>query len=123
MLKKLINGYEIYCTEDEEQLIRKKWELNKKFPEYSGHLVFDGISLPYHNLEECKKHHIKIINEILSIKIKTLNNKIEIAQENGENLTNLYLQRKLLRNQLNPNIEKVSKIEELKDNLEKIKMI
>lgn len=123
MLKKMIDGQEIICSAEEERLIRMKWDLNEKFPEYAGHLSFDGVSEPFHLMDDCKVKHITLVNAEIQKKTDSLNDKIESAQEDGLDTASLFAQRKALKAQRNPDLSKMTKIEHLKDHLEKMKAL
>ena len=97
MLTKIVNGQEIICSEEEERLIRLKWALNDKYPEYVGHLMFDGVSEPKHDMVECRKTHKKWHDAAVDEKIAEINRQYEIAQEDGLDFTTLMQQRKALR--------------------------
>lgn len=123
MLTKMVDGKQITCSDQEEAWIRKKWDLNTRFPEYEGHVMFDWASEPNHDLKTAKFHHRKLIESHISNKIAEINSKIEAAEEIGdENERKSLLQvRKSLKDQLGYDDGSWTKIEDLKSHLEGVK--
>lgn len=91
MLKKMVDGIEIICSDEEERLIRMKWALNDQYPEYVGHVAFDGISEPYHVIEDCKKRFYFHLSQAIDKYLKDVNSKIETCEENGDESARLSL--------------------------------
>lgn len=114
MLKKLIDGKEIICSEEEEKNIRASWALNDEYPEYVGHSAFDGVNPPHHLIEEVKKEHKLLINKALQLALKDVNLQIEEAQENGKDLTSLFLLRKNLKEDASYNFQEINDVKNLK---------
>lgn len=83
MLTKLINGKTFILSETEERQQRAFWALNDKYPEYAGHCGWDGVNEPYHDMQECRKHHQRLIEEALEKASSDINKQIEIAEEDG----------------------------------------
>lgn len=123
MLKKMVDGKELICSPEEERVIRMKWDLNTRYPEYVGHLMFDGVNEPKHDMAECKKHHINLVNAEIQKKIDRLNLDIENALENNFVANDLYAKRKALKAQTNPALSKMETVAHLKDHLEKVKSL
>jgi len=84
MLKKMVNGKEIICSDEEEVLIRKMWALNEKYPDFCGHLSFDGVSEPFHDIIECKKKLKQLVAQEIELALTILRDYIEMAEENGD---------------------------------------
>ena len=121
MLTKMVDGKEVVCSEEEERLIRMKWELNDRYPDYCGHIVFDGISEPKHDLVECKKKHAFLVNAEIQKKLDSLKLLIEQSEEDGaSSLVELLSRRKLLKGHANPDLSSVSVIDQLKAHFEKV---
>lgn len=116
MLTKMVDGIELVCSEEEESVIREYWELNKNYPEYTGHLSFNGVSPPFYYIEECKKQHLNLVKKASELAIKELNDLIEKAQEDGENdlLKELYAKRKVIRKACEIDISQCKTVDELK---------
>ena len=87
MLTKLVNGKEVILTEEEEKNTRAYWAMNDKYPDYVGHCGFDGLNPPLHDMVQCKKLYISLINDAIEKKIVSLNNLIEMAREDGDTAT------------------------------------
>lgn len=117
MLKKMVDGKEIVCSDEEERLIRMKWALNTQHPEYSGHLAFDGVSEPYHVMDDCKKKFCDYLAQAIERYLKDVNEKIETCEENGDESTRLALlaQRKQAKDLYSLDISHCTSVQELKD--------
>jgi hypothetical protein len=122
MLTKMENGKELICSDEEEKLIRMMWSLNDKYPDYSGHLMFDGVSEPKHNIEACKFYHRQMVESIIAKKIATVNLNIETAEESGDDSAKktLLQARKSLKGQLSYDDSGWSTIDDLQKHLEAI---
>jgi len=125
MLKKMVNGKEVVCSSEEEALIRQRWKMNDTYPEYSGHLAFDGVSPPYHLIEDCKGSHQKFINQIIAEKVKVVNEQLEIAIEDNNiaNQQKLISRRKMLKSYLVIDFTNLHSINDLKNHLEMVKKV
>lgn len=123
MLKKLIDGKEIVCSDQEEALIRKRWALNDRFPEYAGHLVFDGINEPSHNIPACRNHHQRLVKSIIENKLEILRKEIEAAQEDGLDTSALFARRKHIKSFVDSDLSWANAIEDLKAHLEEVKKL
>ena len=99
MLTKMVDGKTVVLTPNEERQQRAFWDLNTKYPEYSGHCGWDGVSEPFHDMVECRKHHARLTEKAIEAAKQDLNKKIEIAQEEGNAAMHqsLLAQRKALR--------------------------
>lgn len=117
MLKKLVDGKEIICSEEEEKNIRASWALNDQYPEYVGHSAFDGINPPYHLMEGVKKEHKLLLNKALELALKDINIQIEEAQENGKDLSRLFELRKNLKKDASYNFDHIDDVKNLKDSV------
>lgn len=113
MLTKMVDGKTIVCSDEEERLLLMKWALNDKYPQYIGHLTFDGISEPNHDMTECKKRHASLLTQAYEKELKILNDQIEIAQEDGKDITPLFAQRKTLRAMVSQDLSGINTIDEL----------
>lgn len=117
MLTKIVDGKELICSEEEERVIRMKWELNDKYPEYVGHLMFDGVTEPKHDMVECRKTHKKLHDAKVDEQIAEINRQIEIAQEEGFE-TSLYFNiRKHLRKLKEMTFDHCETVEHLKQSI------
>jgi hypothetical protein len=125
MLTKMVDGKQITCSDSEEKLIRMMWSLNDKYPEYSGHLMFDGVSEPKHNIEACKFSHRQMVESIIAKKIATINLNIETAEESGDDSAKKTLleARKSLKGQLNYDDSIWNTIDDCQKHLEMIKAL
>lgn len=110
------NGVEIICSPEEETVIRQHWALNDKYPEYCGHLMFDGVNPPEHNIEECKKDFLVFLANAATKCLSDIKSKIEIAEENGDGSArdSLISYRKVIKSLLNPDISSVKTIDDLR---------
>lgn len=125
MIKKIINGAEVICSDEEERLIRMQWALNDQYPEYSGHLAFDGVSEPYHVMEDCKAKHRQLISFLIGEKVNKINSQLEIAEENyDEELKKILVsKRKSFKSHAGIDLSSIIKIEDLKRHLDIIKSL
>lgn len=123
MLTKMVDGKSVVCSAEEEKLLRMKWDLNDRYPEYQGHLMFDGISEPKHDIEACKKTHISLVNGQIAKQIALVNDQIEESLENGLDVASLYAKRKSLKVQMNPTLSNMETVADLKAHLEKVKTL
>lgn len=123
MLTKMVNGKEEACSAEEERVIRMQWDLNDRYPEYCGHLMFDGVNEPKHDMVECKKKHTTLVNSEVQKKIASLNLEIENALENNFVAADLYAKRKALKAQINPTLSEMATVADLKAHLEKVKSL
>lgn len=116
MLTKIIDGKELVLTEKEERQQRAFWALNDKHPEYVGHCGWDGVNEPFHDMVECRKLHAKLINKAYESAKEDLSKKIEIAQEEGNDVMekSLIEQRKNLRSCLDIEFSSCNTVDELK---------
>lgn len=119
MLKKMVDGKEIICSEKEEKNTRLFWDLNDKYPEYVGSCAFDGVNAPYHIIEEVKKTHQSLLNNSCLSAIKKINEKIERAQENEEDTKELFKERKRINEFANMQIDHLNTVDELKNSIPK----
>lgn len=113
----MVDGKEILCSDEEERVIRMHWALNDKYPQYVGHLMFDGVNEPIHDIVECKKHHSRLLNQAYEQEMKSVNDLIEIAQEEGKDPTPLLAQRKSLRALASQDLSQIKTVEELIDSV------
>lgn len=123
MIKKMVDGFEVICSDDEERVIRKHWLLNETYPEYASHLAFDGISEPFFVMDECKKRQKDMVKGIIENKISSINLQIESAEEEGNEdiRKSLIGKRKSLKAGLVYDDSKWNEIQELKSHLESVK--
>lgn len=119
MLKKMVDGIEVICSPEEEAVIRQYWDMNDKYPEYSGHLMFDGVNPPEHNMHECKKHLLNFMNIAVEKCVADINNKIQHAEESGDiDLKNkLISDRKIVKSLSNPDLSDCKTVEHLKNSI------
>ena len=117
MLKKMVDGKEVICSDEEERLIRMKWALNDQYPEYSGHLAFDGVSEPYHVMDDCKQKFLSYLNRAIDAHQKDVNAKIETCEENGDEQSriSLLIQRKQSKDLYNIDISNCTHVQHLRD--------
>lgn len=123
MLKKMVDGVELICSDEEERLILKKWSLNEKYPEYRGHLMFDGISEPQHDLVQCSIHHKGMIEQVISESIEKINRQIEEAEDNGYDSlkSDLISKRKSIKSLIQFEEKSFKSVDEMKSHLESVK--
>jgi hypothetical protein len=119
MLKKMVDGIEQICSDAEEKLIKDFWALNEKYPEYVGHCAFDGVNSSYHDMVECRKHHKHLIAKAHDMAKEDLNKRIEIAQEEGNDLMykSLLPQRKELRMHLSKEFDVCKTVDDLRSSI------
>lgn len=110
----MVDGKEVECTPAEEQLFRNFWALNDEYPEYTGHLMFDGATEPKHDMEQCAKHHKTNHDTTVDAKINELNKLIEIQQEEGRDFSDLLQQRKEMRALKDMDFNHCKTVEELR---------
>ena len=115
MLKKMVDGKEIICSEEEEALIRKKWFLNETYPDYRGHLMFGGICEPSYNMPGCIGLFLDRLRKAVQLAIDDINAQIESAQEEDEPslVQELIKKRKQIKILLNVDVSKVKTIDDL----------
>jgi len=89
----------IIIQKEPDEFLQSYWDLNKKHPEYHGHVHFDGISHAYHKIDECQTLFKNKLNSAIDEKISKISTEIEMAEEDGDSdLKNKLLQdRKKLR--------------------------
>ncbi len=96
-----------------DEFIKAFWALNDKYPQYVSCVCFDGASLPFHDMEECKKTFQKTLSRKLDEKILSINKNIEIAQENGQDVADLLAKRKAYRAYGSLDVSKCQTMDEL----------
>ncbi len=89
------------------------WALNDKYPDYIQCVIFDHKNPPYHDIELCKERFKKLVKNATDKKIAELTLKIEIAEEEGDSVSYLFAQRKLLRSYYSIDISGCKSIEDL----------
>lgn len=87
----------IEVEKEPTELTKAFWALNDKYPDYVHCVRYDGVNPAFHDLDQCKKSFQKKINDAVDAKISNINKNIEMAQENGQDLTNLLAERKRIR--------------------------
>lgn len=113
----MIDGKQVTCSDEEEKLIRNYWDMNDRYPEYSGHCAFDGSNPAYHIMKDCKEKHTDYINVCIDFALKDINKSIEIALENGSDLQDLYTRRKLIKQLADPDLSNYTTVEELRNSI------
>lgn len=121
----MVDGKQVVCSDQEEKGIRMHWDLNDKYPEYRGHLMFDGVSEPKHDLVASKFYHRQLIESIVQKKIAAVNLKIEAAEESGDDgaKKSLLQARKSLKSQTGYDDSGWTTIDDLKKHLEAIQSL
>lgn len=116
MLKKMVDGIEIICSEQEEAAFRAYWDLNDQYPQYYDAFQFDGVSMPVTNMQRAKELHMLHVKKWVDEKIKSLSEEIQKAQENNDTklIANLYFQRKSARAILDTDLTQVNTVADLK---------
>ena len=96
---KYVNGQQVQLTDAEETNTLQFYALNQENPAYSAYLQFDGTNPPVYNIDGCKNVFLNNLNVAINNCISSINDQIEIAQENGDQVTvsSLYTQRKSVR--------------------------
>lgn len=84
-------------TKEADDNMKAYWSLNDKYPDYLGCVIFDHKSLPFHDMELCKLRFLNLVKSATDKKITELNQKIEILQENGQDITFFLSERKRFR--------------------------
>lgn len=125
MLTKMVDGKQVVCSDAEEKVIRMMWDLNDKYPEYSGYLMFDGVNEPKHDMVACKNCHRRLISSIIASKVAAINAKIETAEEAGDDASRktLLQARGSLKGQLSYDHSGWSTIDDCKKHLEMVKAL
>ena len=113
MLTKMVDGQTVILSDDEEAQTRASWAMNEKYPLYSGAIGFDGINPPFADIDAAKKIHMQLINGYVMAKIADINTQIETAQEDGDDTTTLFAQRKAMRASSNPDLSNVQTLDDL----------
>lgn len=119
----MVDGIEVICSEHEEAQIRNKWALNDAYPEYSGHLMWDGVNEPLHHIRDCQQKHKVLVEKIINEKLIGTAIQIEEAQEEGDLIKErvLIARRKYLKSFLNLDFSEYQDIRSLKYHLEEMK--
>lgn len=112
-LYKQVDGQRIQLTQQEELNTYAYWDLTKKYPYYSGSIAFDGINPPEILIEQARINHKEILSGVIDAEMKQLNQQIEIAQEDGLDVTDLFSYRKFLRSTLEMDLTGYNSIDEL----------
>lgn len=113
MLTRIENGKEIVIGDEEEKAVLMFWSLNESYPQYVGHLMFDGVSEPKHDMVECKKRHTLLLKDACDHEMKSITEQIEIAQENGKDIIDLLAQRKSIRSMVSMDLSEINTIDQL----------
>lgn len=108
-----IAGIMIKEQKEADEFLLSLWALNDKYPDYVGCVRFDGASTAFHDIDECKKFFQAKVNQKIDEKISSINKNIELAQENGQDVTDLLAQRKAVRSYGSLDISSVLTIDEL----------
>jgi len=99
----------ITTTSDDDPLINEYWDLNRKYPD------FVHASSPKHDMEGCKKFFMLKLNVALEKALKDITEKIEAAEEDGEDelRKQLLAQRKQLKALSSIDLSHVETVDEL----------
>lgn len=119
MLTKMVDGKEITLSETEERQQRAYWDLNTKYPEYVGHCRWDGVSEPFHDMVECRKHHARLTNKAIEAARTDINKKIELAEESGDDATKkgLLMKRSALRQNVDKDFSGCKTVDDLRSSV------
>ena len=110
----MVDGKEIILTETEEAQIRAYWAANEKYPEYQGHIGWDGVNDHIYDMEPAKATHLRYHSEAQRLPLLDISHQIEIAQENGKDTSYLFAQRKALRAIDHPDLCKAEDLDDLR---------
>ena len=113
-LHKVVDGKKVYIEEEEEKHLRHFWSLNESYREYSDSIIYDGSSMPSINMDRAKQLHKLHTERLVEKKLKEINHRMEIAQEESQDLTDLFLERKKVRELLNQDISEAKNLDDLK---------
>lgn len=116
MLRKMVNGAEVVCSENEESQIIEYWNFNDKYPLYQDCNRYDGSSMPVIDMQRAKEIHLSHLERYRDWKVKEINEKIEMARENADSILEkeLLSQRKCIRNFSNQDFSDAKTIDDLK---------
>lgn len=89
------------------------WALNDKYPDYVRCVIYDHKSPPSHDLDLCKAHFTKKLKSASEAKIKEVNDMIEVAEENGQNISLLLTLRKKYRDYLSLDVSGYETLDQL----------
>lgn len=112
-LYKNVNGEQIALSEQEERTLRAYWALNEKYPLYHGVIAYDGLNDPYILMDQAKICHKDMLAKACDIEMKELTKQIEIAQEDGLDVSALFVKRKALRAMPEMNLTQYNTLDEL----------
>jgi hypothetical protein len=93
----MIDGVTYELSPEEEALTRQFWALNQTYPDYIGHIGWDGVNQPNTDMDGAKKTHTNYHSSSYSKALEGLRHKIEVAEENGQDTSALIAERKHLR--------------------------
>lgn len=96
-LIKYIDGQPVECSPEESALIQSMWAMSQQYPEFAEAVSFDGVNPPSYDVPSLKRIFLESINKAIEAGIKDMTQKIEIAQEEGQDPAEFFLQRKMIR--------------------------
>lgn len=102
-------------TKEADDNMKAYWTLNDKYPDYIRCVIYDHKSPPYHDMDLCKEVFTRKIIEASKDKIEKINCDIERAEEEGEFVSELFAQRKKIRNLNSIDLSQCDSIEKLTD--------
>jgi hypothetical protein len=114
MLTKMVDGVTIECTPQEEANIRAFWALNEKYIEYVGHIGHDGLNAPNIDMDGARAKHLQYHEKSYALALADLSHQIEVAQENGKDVSLLLSQRKDVRAITPPDLTKAQNLDDLR---------
>lgn len=103
----------ITIQKEADEFLKSLWALNDKYPEYVGCTRFDGASPAFHDMSEVKKVFKRDLLIAIEMGIATLNEKMEVLQEEGTSVSSTLEQRRAIRSLKEIDLSPFNTIEEL----------
>lgn len=110
----MVNGLEVILTEQEETNTRAYWDLNLENPEFEDACSFDGINPPSYDMEIIKAILTKKFDLEKEKALLQIAENIESAQEDEEDVSLLFAERKMIKSLTCPDFSDCEDIETAK---------
>ncbi len=119
MLTKMVDGKVVNVPEQEECFIKSYWEANRLYPKYNAFIGFDWKTPHFEDIEKAKIHHKKYILAAIDMKLKELQTKLEIAQEEKDfsSVEAILLEKKKVRSFQSLNFDSCTSLQDLMDSI------
>lgn len=115
-LKKQVNDQEIICSPEEEARIRAFWAETEKYPEFLDAIIDHPLKPHIINMPRARELQKEWLKRASEWKVKELTEKLEMAQEDGDDdLCSLLLkQRKEARHSPSVDLSNCKTLEDLR---------